>query len=163
MMKVILSCLLLAVSVGGWAQNVPSEITSRKPFASGPSVVGIFEGRGACQELAKELGISVSPDCFKTKWSLTLYQDSTTKRPTIYELDGSFYRTNPRNGTWQIFKGTQADPQATVFQLNSDKPNETIYLLKGDDNVLFFLDKNKNFLVGTEFCSYTLNRVVRKN
>lgn len=162
-MKVILSCLLLVVSVGSWAQNVPSEITSRKPFASGPSVVGIFEGRGACQELAKELGISVSPDCFKTKWSLTLYQDPATQQPTIYDLEGTFYRANPRKGTWQIIKGTQADPQATVFQLNSDKPNETIYLLKGDDNVLFFLDKNKNFLVGTEFCSYTLNRAVRKH
>lgn len=163
MIKLILSCLLFAVSVVGLAQNVPSEITSRKPFASGPSVVGIFEGRGACQELAKELGISVSPDCFKTKWGLTLYQDSVSRTPTTYDLEGSFYRANPRKGMWQIIKGTQADPQATVFQLNSDKPNETIFLLKGDDNVLFFLDKNKNFLVGTEFCSYTLNRVKHKN
>lgn len=162
-MKLILSCLLLALSVVGLTQNVPSEMTSRKPFASGPSVVGIFEGRGACQELAKELEISVSPDCFKTKWGLTLYQDSLTHQPTTYDLEGSFYRANPRKGTWQIIKGTQADSQATVFQLNSDKSKETIFLLKGDDNVLFFLDKNKNFLIGTEFCSYTLNRVKRKN
>lgn len=162
-MKLLLFFVLCLLSATGFTQNVPSETTSRKPFTSGPSVVGIFEGRGACQELAKELGISIAPECFKTKWSLTLFQDAATQQPTAYALEGSFYRANPRKGTWKINKGTPYDPIAWVYQLDSDQPGETIFLLKGDDNVLFFLDKNKNLLVGTELFSYTLNRITRKN
>lgn len=30
--------------------------------------------------------------------------------------------------------------------------------MKGDDNVLFFLDKDRNLLVGNSDFSYTLNR-----
>ncbi|MFN8344368.1 MAG: hypothetical protein U0X91_05170 [Spirosomataceae bacterium] len=162
-MKQFLLSSLCLMSVAGLTQNVSSEITSRKAFASGPSVVGIFEGRGACQELAKELGVSTSPECFKTKWSLTLFQDPATLQPTAYVLEGSFYRANPRKGTWKIHKGTPYDPNVLVYQLENDNPGEPIFLLKGDDNVLFFLDKNKNLLVGNELFSYTLNRVTRKN
>ncbi|MBO0948448.1 hypothetical protein [Fibrella forsythiae] len=34
-----------------------------------------------------------------------------------------------------------------------------VYLLKGDDNVLFILDQTRGFRVGTADLSYTLNRV----
>jgi len=42
------------------------------------------------------------------------------------------------------------------------KLNDTaayFYLLKGDDNVLFVLDENKELRVGNIDFSYTLNRV----
>ncbi len=144
------------------AQNVPSPITSMRAFATGAGVLGIFEGRCPCRELATLLKASVSAECFKTKWSLTLLQDPQTRQPTTYELDGSFYRANRRKGNWSIVKGTKNDPNAVVYQLESDNPDQTFYLLKGDDNVLFFLDKNKSLLVGNELFSYTLNRVERK-
>ena len=60
-------------------------------------------------------------------------------------------------GKWHIIQGTPNDPQAIVFQLDLDA-NTFLYLLKGDENVLFILDKNKSFLIGNADHSYTLNR-----
>lgn len=162
MKKLLFLFLLETVSAQVDAQNVPSSITSTRVFATGAGVAGIFEGRCPCQELATLLKASVSGECFKTKWSLTLLQDPQTRQPTTYELDGSFYRANRRKGNWSIVQGTKNDPNAVVYQLESDNPDQTFYLLKGDENVLFFLDKNKNLLVGNELFSYTLNRVERK-
>ncbi|RDB04975.1 copper resistance protein NlpE N-terminal domain-containing protein [Runella aurantiaca] len=162
MKKLLFFFLLGIASAEVGAQNVPSSITSTRVFATGAGVMGIFEGRCPCQELATLLKASVSAECFKTKWSLTLLQDPQTRQPTTYELDGSFYRANRRKGSWSIVQGTKNDPNTVVYQLESDNPDETVYLMKGDENVLFFLDKNKNLLVGNELFSYTLNRVERK-
>ena len=60
-------------------------------------------------------------------------------------------------GKWFILQGTPTDPRATVFQVELDAKT-SLFLLKGDDNVLFILDRNKNFLLGNARFSYTLNR-----
>lgn len=140
--------------------NVPSKTTSRTAVASGPSVVGVFDGRFPCSEIAKDWKITVSPECWKVKWSVTFYQDPTTHQPTTYRLLGTLNRSAVREGKWTIVRGTKTDPEAVVYQLDSDKPEVSIYLLKGDDNVLFILDQERNFRVGDENLSYTLNRVV---
>ena len=166
-MKSIIVLLLLALSFFGLTEaysqdnsdhNLPDKTNSLKPRPSGPSVAGIFGGRCGCQELANELKITVSPDCFKTKWSLILLQNPETLAPTAYQLEGSFYRQAMRKGKWRILKGTNTNPDAVVYQLDADG-QEKILLLKGDDNVLFFLDKNRNILVGSELFSYSINRV----
>ncbi len=144
------------------AQNVPPVTTTSKPFATGPGVVGIFEGRCPCKELATLLKASVSSECFKTKWGLTLLQDPATLKPTTYELDGSFYRNNIRKGSWQVIKGTKNDPNAVVYQLDIENSDAPLFLLKGDDNVLFILDQDKNLLVGNELFSFTFNRAEKK-
>lgn len=161
-MKKLLLVLSWLLPMSVLAQNVPSEITSTKPMATGPSVVGIFEGRCPCKELADLLKASVSSECFKTKWSLTLLHNPATQHPTTYVLEGSFYRTNIQKGSWTLLKGTKADPNAVVYQLNLDSANTMLLLLKGDDNVLFMLDRDRNLLVGNELFSYTLNRVEKK-
>ena len=56
-------------------------------------------------------------------------------------------------------RGTKTDPEAIVYQLDSDQPKVSVYLLKGDDNVLFVLDQERNYRVGDSYLSYTLNRV----
>jgi len=58
---------------------------------------------------------------------------------------------------------TLSDPAAIIYQLEpgSGKSNASVLLLKADDNVLFILDKDTHFLVGNEYCSYTLNRKVK--
>ena len=88
---------------------------------------------------------------------LTLYQDSVTHKPTIYKTRGMGKWTG--QGKWHILRGTPTDPQAVIFQLDLD-PGTSLFLLKGDDNVLFILDRNKNFLIGNADHSYTLNRVI---
>ena len=98
-------------------------------------------------------------ECTKIKWRLTLYKDSVTGNPDTYGLLGFVYKKdNPRIGKWRIIKGTKANPEAIVYQL--DQPGrEPLFLQKGDDNILFFLDQGKNLLVGNRDFSYTLNRV----
>ncbi|GAA4454340.1 hypothetical protein GCM10023189_20650 [Nibrella saemangeumensis] len=133
---------------------------SRTPEASGPSVAGVFQGRFPCSEIAKDWKVTVGPECIKVKWGLTLYQDPNTHEPTTYHLRGTLNRSAAREGKWAIVRGTKTDPNAIVYQLDSDKPDVSVYLLKGDDNVLFILDQQRNFRVGDENLSYTLNRVV---
>ncbi len=136
--------------------NKPSTSSSPKPIPEGRSVYGVFFGRTPCQELISQLGLPENSNCAKRKMSFVLYQDSLTLQPTMYEIRG----VGPRSGKgrWKIISGTPGDPNATVFQLEFDS-NTSLYLLKGDDNVLFFLDEKKDLLSGNGNYSYTMNRV----
>jgi len=122
------------------------------------NIVGVFDGRTPCRDLATQLNEKVTTECIKIKWRLTLYKDPVTGNPASYELLGFAYRKgNPRIGKWHIIKGTHANPEAIVYQL--DQPGkEPLFLQKGDDNVLFFLDQEKKLMVGNRDFSYTLNR-----
>ncbi|MDQ6481117.1 copper resistance protein NlpE N-terminal domain-containing protein [Dyadobacter sp. LHD-138] len=167
-MKKILVIFLIAlcVSVGNVSgqklvtRNSPSKTTMRSPIAEGPDVWGVFHGRVPCQAMATAMGLDVPSDCEKLKWGFTFYQDPKNHQPTTYTWEGSLYRENVRKGKWIIVKGTKDFPDATVIQLDPDKPQESFFLLKGDDNVLFILDRNKNLMVGGSYLSYTFNRVV---
>jgi len=119
------------------------------------SVYGVFAGRTPCQEFLKEFNLGENAACTKRKMGVILYQDSVTNKPTTYETWGMAKWTGHRK--WHIIQGTPTDPKAIIFQLDLD-PNTFLYLLKGDENVLFILDKNKNFLTGNADHSYTLNR-----
>jgi hypothetical protein len=124
-------------------------------------LLGVFDGRTPCKVLATYLNEFPGPECIKIKWRLTLFVDSISNEPSRFELIGITYKKeNPRVGNWQILKGSHADPQAIVYQLNqSGKP--PLLIQKGDNNILFFLDKEKRLLVGNRDFSYTLNRVVQ--
>lgn len=139
--------------------NVPSKTTTRQPIAEGPNVWGVFHGRVPCQPMAPVMHISVGANCEKLKWGFTFFQDPQTKKPTTYEWGGSLFRNQPRTGQWALVRGTADDPDATVIQLDPDQPEISVYLLKGDDNVLFILDGSKKLMVGGEYLSYTFNRV----
>jgi len=118
-----------------------------------------FAGKTPCKELAGTLKISKTIDCFKLKWYLILKQDPEKNYPTTYELRRTGHRESVIKGKWIVSKGTKTNTEAIVYQLDPDHPDESIFLLKGDDNVLFFLDSNRNFLVGNSEFSYTLNRL----
>jgi hypothetical protein len=62
-------------------------------------------------------------------------------------------------GKWAIIKGIPSNSRAEVYRLELGQPAVYLYLLKGDENLLFILDENKDFRVGNEDFSYTLNRV----
>lgn len=139
----------------------PAPASSSFKSLDDPTVAGIFVGRTPCQELAKELHQPVAADCFKLKWKLILYQDPATRSPTTYRLEGTPYRQHVREGTWKMTTGTKTDPNATVYQLDPDQPDRSVYLLKGDDNVLFFLTNDRQVLIGNADFGYTLNRSSR--
>lgn len=139
--------------------NVPSQTTTRSPIAEGPDVWGVFHGRVPCQTMASIMHISVQSNCEKLKWGFTFYQDPQTKNPTTYQWNGSLFRDKPRTGKWTLVKGSAENPDATVIQLDPDQPEKSIFLLKGDENVLFILDGSKKLMVGGDYLSYTFNRV----
>jgi|GEM_PF-4907034 len=55
-------------------------------------------------------------------------------------------------------KKAKKKPNATIILLNSENPNQTISLLVGDSNILFFLHKDNSLFVGNENFSFTLNK-----
>jgi hypothetical protein len=73
-------------------------------------------------------------------------------------VDSSFHRQAGREGKWTILRGTPSDPQAVVYRLDATETERVLFLLKEDDNVLFFLDQSRKPLVGNADLSYTLNR-----
>jgi len=135
--------------------NHPSQVYPGGGIETGANVYGVFAGRTACQEFMKELNLEVNTECIKRKMKIIFYQDSVTGKPTTYETKGMGKWSG--KGNWFILQGTPTDPRATVFQVKLDA-STSLFLLKGDDNVLFILDRNKNFLIGNARFSYTLNR-----
>lgn len=160
----------LMVGNGGWSytlnnknptktkSNLPS-LTKANYSLNDKLAQVIYDGRTPCQEFATEHQINVSESCFKLKWKLTLNRDSINYNPTTYTIrkivDGV-----PKDitGTWAIIKGTKSNPDAIIYQLDPDKPNLTISLFVGDDNILFFLHKDKNLFIGNDNFSFTLNK-----
>jgi hypothetical protein len=124
-------------------------------------IVGIFDGRTPCQEFAKQVNQPTTPDCIKIKWRLTLYKGSININSGTYRLEGFvFRRDNVLTGNWKIIKGSKSDPEALVYQL--DHPVKgPLYFQKGDEDVLFFLDKQKNLMIGNRNFSYALYRVTQ--
>ena len=135
--------------------NRPSQVYPGGGIPEGPSVYGVFAGRTPCHGFMKAVNLANRAECVKKKMSITLYQDPVTHQPTTYETRGMDKWSG--KGKWHIIEGTPADPKATVFRLELDA-NTSLFLLKGDDNVLFMLDSNKNFLIGNAQFSYTMNR-----
>ena len=140
------------------ALSVPDMSYTISPVATGDSVFGVFEGRTPYQGIARELKIQRHAGGNKAKWRVTLYQDPTTKQPTTYKVEGTLFRPGAREGKWAIGRGTAADPKAVVFELAASETQASILLLQGDDDVLFFLDRERKPLVGHADFSYTLNR-----
>ena len=135
----------------------PARTTSR---ATGPTVLAIFDGRTPCQGIARELGIAARPGCWKAKWRLTLFQDPNTGRPTVYRLEGTLYRSTPREGTWRIARGVPGLPDAQVYELAPANGEAPALLLNGGDRVLFLLDRSRRPLTGNATNAYTLDRRV---
>jgi hypothetical protein len=133
----------------------PDGTTSR---ATGGAVFAIFAGRTPCQGIARELGVTARPGCWKAKWHLTLFQDPNTRQPTTYRLEGTLYRPRVREGSWRIVRGSAGFPDAEVYELAPVHGESPGLLLKGDDRVLFFLDRNRRPLTGNARLAYTLDR-----
>ncbi|HEX6043189.1 MAG TPA: hypothetical protein VFZ22_01770 [Pyrinomonadaceae bacterium] len=151
--------------LNGSQTAVDAFTNANQPFTeSDASAKSSFAGRSPCQEIARELKRHVAGDCLKLKWSLQLYRDPQTFQPTTYLLRGTLYRNDsngterPREGKWKVIRGTKADPNAVIYQLDAFGADGPIYLLKGDRGVLFFLANNGYLLVGDKDFSYTLNR-----
>lgn len=160
----------LMIGNGGWSytlnRKVPvnsSGIISPADYSSivnDTSLQVVFDGRTPCQEISAEHPeMKASESCFKLKWRLILNRDSASYLPTTYTVR-KVVNNEPGevSGKWTIIKGTAVNPDVIIYQIEPDKPEESISFLVGDKNVLFFLKKNNTLYVGNEDHSYTLNK-----
>ena len=134
------------------AASMPEVSYQLTPLASGPAVHGVFEGRTPCQGVSRELKIEAHPACEKLKWRVTLYQEAD--KPTTYKAEGSLFKARMREGRWSSSSG----PLGVAYKLEGAGGAPPIQLLRGDDDVLFFLGQNGALLMGSADFSYTLNR-----
>ena len=139
---------------------------------SGSTLLGVFEGITPCSQHTRPLPqIPADTNCEQMIWTFTLYQDAATQTPTTYTLNSAY--GVPQQGTlglagggtkitmqgqWTIVKGTQSDPDATVYQLNIDSSQPAVAFLKVNDNLLHVLQRDKSLMVGNGGWSYTINR-----
>ncbi|HJZ39612.1 MAG TPA: hypothetical protein VJ203_04545 [Bacteroidales bacterium] len=161
----------LMVGNGGWSytlnrKEVPINESGALPVLTSLSdrvddtrLQVIFEGRTPCLDFARDHNLAVFSDCLKLKWKLTLNRDPVTLLPTTYQLKRTDIReVNELTGKWAIDYGTRSNPGAIIYTLDPDKPERAISLLAGDENVIFFLNKNYQLYVGNEDFSFTLNK-----
>lgn len=140
------------------AYDTPDMSYPISPASTGPSVFGVFEGRTPCQRIARELQVAVERTCVKLKWRVTLYQNPGTHGPTSYKVEGSLFSGGAREGRWTATPDATSRGAGTLYRLESGGRSPALVLLKGDDNVLFFLERNMRLLVGRSDFSYTLDR-----
>lgn len=131
---------------------------SAQSISNHADLIGYFDGRTPCQEIAKQLNEPTIPECWKIKWRLTLYKNGMDTTAGTFSLEGFKFRgDNILKGKWNISKGTKADPNAIVYELHNALKG-ILYFLKADDDVLLFLDTKKNILLGNRNFSYALYR-----
>lgn len=158
----------LLLGNGGWSyslnrkgagkSNVLPTLATVGTLSKSSRSVAVFDGRTPCSEIAQEYNLPISNECIKLKWRLTLYRDSSTLQPSTYTLQRVQRRADPVQGTWTIVqKG-----ESVIYQLHpKDRRDEALQFLVGDENVLFFLDKEQRLLVGDENFSFALNRKLK--
>ena len=166
----IVACFITMIG----CDSVPDRSTSSKDSFM------VFAGTTPCSNVIRPIHkIDREPDCpleqckcMMVEWELTLYIDANTKKPTRYTLKGiNRYTVKETNmysepgtkseteGRWAIVRGTKANPNAILYQLNPDKPGMGLSFLKLSDSLLHIIDQNEKLMIGNEFFSYTLNRV----
>ncbi|MBX2921010.1 MAG: hypothetical protein KF746_02370 [Chitinophagaceae bacterium] len=159
----------LMIGNGGWSYTLNNKtpdknnyplptLTNSTSVLKDTSLQVIYEGRTPCRDFAAENNLTVNQSCFKLKWKLILSKDPKTLHPTTYTLRRTNSRESDITGNWTIIKGATSNPDAIILQLDPDKPNQTISLLVGDENILFFLHKDKNLFIGNDNFSFTLNK-----
>jgi hypothetical protein len=159
----------LMIGNGGWSYTLNNKtpdnhkyplptLTNSASILKDTSLQVIYGGRTPCQDFAKENNLTVNQSCFKLKWKLILSKDPKNLHPTTYTLKRTNSRETDITGIWTIIKGTALNPNAIFLQLDPDKPNKTISLYVGDENVLFFLHKDETLFTGNDHFSFTLNK-----
>ena len=167
----------LMIGTGAWSYTINRTIplVSENKFSFQPATrsyvdsdsasFGIFDGRVPCNDEMRELhGIPVR-GCDIIKCRLILYIDSNTRQPTTFLLYTIYVGNGDDNrysitGKWKLLQDLKYDQSAFFFQLVPSPPKSqvTLTLLKADDNILFFLNKDNSFKTGSIYTSYTLSR-----
>ena len=144
---------------GGWSytlNNTSPSITDEISITAKQTVLKdsmAFEGRTPCN--VPDI-IPPGRECYKLKWYIVLYAGAEKNMPGHYKVLGTPWRKEGgKTGNWKIITGKNG---TIIYQLNDDKGKGFLYLLKLDEGVLVFTDKDGKLLVGDKDFSYTLNK-----
>ena len=139
-------------------------LVSATQLSAVADTVGIFYGRAPCNKALREINNISAEGCQIIKCRLVLLQDTNTHAPTNFIIQTIYVGKGDNKytvtGTWKLLQGTLDNPAAVVYQLlpaNAKSQNQLL-LVKADDNILYFIDKDTQLLVGDSYSSYTLNR-----
>jgi hypothetical protein len=138
--------------------RVSESITFSEPL-KGRGLYGVFEGRTPCTPVSDQLTGQTAANCDHLKWQIIFFRDSITNNPANFIFISELFGRHPQTGKWRILPGTKNEPAAIIYALDFDTVKKSLFLRKGDENVLFILDDQKKFLTGNQDFSYTLNRV----
>lgn len=134
-------------------------------IVSANDTAAVFVGRTPCNESLRKLHNITADGCNLIKCKLILLQDSKTQSPSTFTIQTIYVGKGDNRysvaGKWKLMQGVPSDPRAIVYQLLPDthQPGHEILLLKAGDNILFFIDRDSQLMVGNDYCSYTLNKV----
>lgn len=103
-------------------------------------LIGTFEGVLPCA------------DCEGIKMELTLYQDAANSENNSYTLNETYLGNQTGDtsfsstGKWDILRGIKGSPDAIVYFLNYDEPDDSRYFLKKSEDSLLMLDKDQQIV-----------------
>ena len=103
-------------------------------------LIGTFEGVLPCA------------DCQGIKTELALYQDAANSENNTYTLKETYLGNQTgdtsfnSSGKWDILRGIKGDPNAEVYFLNYDEPEESRYFLKKSEDSIMMLDKEQQVI-----------------
>lgn len=143
----------LLIGGGGWSyalNNLTPSLSDQSNFKAKQMVLKdsmAFEGRTPC---GVPNVIEPGKLCYKLKWYIVLYSNGTYRA-----LGTAFRKEGGKRGSWKIITGKD---ERFTYQLNDEKGDHYINLLKLDEGILIFTDTKGNLLVGDLDFSYTLNR-----
>jgi predicted secreted protein/uncharacterized lipoprotein NlpE involved in copper resistance len=130
----MLSSVVLAASV----LEACAGPTSMPSQAGSTLTLGTFEGILPCA------------DCAGIRTELTLYAEQPSGRPVRYELTETYLGTRDgdrifkKTGRWTVLRGATNDDNATVYQLDFDRPQTVQNFLKLSELELRLLDRSQN-------------------
>ena len=138
------------------SEALPSLTISKPLFHDSDNQV-TFDGRTPCLELAKQYNLQVNDNCFKLKWRLTLYKDPNTLMSGTFTMRSVGNQATDIEGKWRIIKAC-GNPSVSIYQLDRSISEPFLSFLAGDENVMFFLDRNYQLFTGNKDFSFTLNK-----
>jgi len=134
--RLMIGAVLLAFSVlpGASRAQQPSHPSAAPHHAA--YLIGTFVGNMPCADCP---GITVK---------LILYSNGPNDfTHATYQMELTYQGRNAKpfvtKGNWVILKGMPANPQATLYELNPDRPGQEQYFLRLSADALKQLDRDK--------------------
>ena len=153
-----------AVTVGSLLRGAPAaQPTSFPPWypmtnAAGDPVFADFENHLPCA-----IDQPAVADRQRVKYGIVLYRDAETGEPTTYLTStvrvGVGNDRETHQGSWRITTGTGLDPQARVYELDTNAPAHLRHYWPIGEDILFILDENRMPRVGDAAYGYALNSI----